>query len=110
MTAGRYDGLDLAGDLCRLVIIPSVPAASTEFERFVMAYLADATFMRHRVGQRVTQALGRANRRSADWAMYLGLAPGFGTLLAQSAVLLKPLPPAWLRPRAASGPRCSRPP
>lgn len=86
VTAGRYDGLDLAGELCRLVVIPSVPAASTEFERFVMAYLADATFMRHRVGQRITQALGRANRRSADWAMYLGLAPGFGTLLAQSAV------------------------
>jgi len=86
VTAGRFDGLDLAGDLCRLVVLPSVPAASTEFERFVMAYLGDATFMRHRVGQRVTQALGRANRRGGDWAMYLGLAPGFGTLLAQSAV------------------------
>jgi hypothetical protein len=86
VTAGRFDGLDLAGDLCRLVVLPSVPAASTEFERFVMAYLADATFMRHRVGQRVTQALGRANRRAGDWAMYLGLSPGFGTLLAQSAV------------------------
>lgn len=40
--------------------------------------------MRHRVGQRVTQALGRANRGDDDWAMYLGLAPG--TMLAQSAV------------------------
>ncbi len=86
VTAGRYDGLDLTGDICRLVIMPSVPAASTEFERFVMAYLGDATFMRHRVGQRVTQALGRANRKQGDWAMYLGLAPGFGTLLAQSGV------------------------
>lgn len=86
VTAGRYDGLDLAGDLCRLVVLPSVPAASTEFERFVMAYLGDATFMRHRVSQRVTQALGRANRRAGDWAMYLGLAPRFGTLLANSGV------------------------
>jgi len=86
VTAGRYDGLDFAGDLCRLVVLPSVPAASTEFERFVMAYLEDATFMRHRVGQRVTQALGRANRREGDWAMYLGLAPSFGTLLATSGV------------------------
>jgi hypothetical protein len=86
VTAGRFDGFDLAGELCRLVVLPSTPAASTEFERFVMAYLADATFMRHRVGQRVTQALGRANRSEGDWAMYLGLDPGFGTLLAQSAV------------------------
>ncbi|MDQ4044018.1 MAG: DEAD/DEAH box helicase family protein, partial [Chloroflexota bacterium] len=86
VTAGRYDGFDFAGDRCRLVILPSVPAASTEFERFVMAYLGDATFMRHRVGQRVTQALGRANRQEGDWALYLGLSPSFGTLLAQSAV------------------------
>ena len=62
VTAGRYDGLDLAGDVCKLVIITTVPQASSEFERFVVAYLGDATFMRHRVGQRVTQALGRANR------------------------------------------------
>ncbi len=86
VTAGRYDGLDFAGDLCRLVVLPSVPVASTEFERFVMAYLGDATYMRHRVGQRVTQALGRANRRAEDWAMYIGLSPAFGPLLAQSAV------------------------
>jgi hypothetical protein len=86
VTAGRYDGLDFAGDLCRLVIIPSVPAASTEFERFVMAYLCDATYMRHRVAQRVTQALGRANRRDGDWAMYLGLSPSFGMSMAHSAV------------------------
>ena len=96
VTAGRYDGLDFAGDTCRLVVLPSVPAASTEFERFVMAYLGDATYMRHRVGQRVTQALGRANRREGDWAMYLGLAPTFGTLLAQSGV--RAAIPADVRP------------
>jgi hypothetical protein len=96
VTAGRYDGLDFEGDLCRLVVLPGVPAASTEFERFVMAYLGDATYMRHRVGQRVTQALGRANRRAGDWAVYVGLAPGLGTLLAQSAV--QAAIPADIRP------------
>lgn len=84
--AGRYDGPLFAGDTCRLVVLPSVPAASTEFERLVMAYLRDATYMRHRVGQRVTQALGRANRRPGDWAMYIGLSPGYGQMLAQSGV------------------------
>ena len=86
LMAGRYDGFDLAGDLCRLVILPTVPTGSTEFERFVMAYLGDATYMRHRVGQRISQALGRANRDDEDWAMYLALAPNFSTLLAQSSV------------------------
>ena len=86
LTAGRYDGLDLHGDICKLVIITSVPQASSEFERFVVAYLGDASFMRHRVGQRVTQALGRANRTATDRALYLGLDPGFAQILADPAV------------------------
>jgi hypothetical protein len=86
VTAGRYDGLDLAGDVCKLVIITTVPQASSEFERFVVAYLGDASFMRHRVGQRVTQALGRANRADSDQALYLGLDPTFAQMLADPAV------------------------
>lgn len=88
IAAGRFDGLDLADEVCRLVVLPSVPAASTEFERFAVAYLGDASFMRHRVGQRVTQALGRANRTAADWALYLGLDPGFASALSQPEVRL----------------------
>ena len=86
ITAGRYDGLDLAGDLCKLVIITTVPQASSEFERFVVAYLGDASFMRHRVGQRVTQALGRANREATDRSLYLGLDPSFAQMLADPVV------------------------
>lgn len=86
VTAGRFDGLDFPDEVCRLVIIPSVPAASTEFERFVVAYLGDASFMRYRIGQRVTQALGRANRTPADSALYVGLDPAFGPVLADASV------------------------
>ncbi|MCK9876968.1 DEAD/DEAH box helicase family protein [Frankia sp. Ag45/Mut15] len=86
VTAGRYDGLDLAGDVCRLVIITSVPQASSEFERFVVAYLNDAGYMRHRVGQRITQALGRANRDATDRSLYLGLDPRFAQILADPAI------------------------
>jgi hypothetical protein len=86
VTAGRYDGLDLEGDTCRLVIVPSVPAGSTEFERFAVAYLSDASFMRHRVGQRVTQALGRANRAADDSGLYLGLDPAFSGALSDPSV------------------------
>jgi hypothetical protein len=86
VTAGRYDGLDLPGDVCKLVIITTVPQASSEFERFVVAYLGDASFMRHRVGQRITQALGRANRMDSDQSLYLGLDPTFAQMLADPAV------------------------
>jgi hypothetical protein len=86
VTAGRYDGLDLPGDVCSLVIITTVPQASSEFERFVVAYLGDAAYMRHRVGQRVTQALGRANRTALDRSLYLGVDPTFAQILADPAV------------------------
>jgi Type III restriction enzyme, res subunit/Helicase C-terminal domain len=86
VTAGRFDGLDFPDDVCRLVIIPSVPAASTEFERFVVAYLGDASYMRYRIGQRVTQAMGRANRTPNDSALYIGLDPSFGPVLADASV------------------------
>jgi hypothetical protein len=86
VTAGRYDGLDLPGDVCHLVVVTTVPQASSEFERFVVAYLGDASFMRHRVGQRVTQALGRANRTPNDRSLYLGLDPSFAQILADPAV------------------------
>ena len=86
VAAGRFDGLDFPGGLCRLVVLPSVPAASSEFERFIVAYLGDATFMRHRVGQRVTQALGRANRLPNDRSIYFGLDPNFPSFLAQTDV------------------------
>lgn len=68
------------------MIIPSVPSASTEFERFAVAYLGDASYMRRRVRRRVTQALGRANRTKEDSALYLGLDPRFAATLADSAV------------------------
>lgn len=86
VTAGRFDGLDMPGDVCRLVVLPSVPAGFTEFERFAVAYLGDASYMRHRIGQRITQALGRANRTEDDSALYLGLDPAFAATLADVSV------------------------
>ncbi|MFF2606889.1 DEAD/DEAH box helicase family protein [Arthrobacter koreensis] len=86
VTAGRYDGLDFRGDICSLVVIVGVPQASSEFERFTAAYIGDASHMRHRVGQRLTQALGRANRVPSDRSLYLALDPKFAQLLADPGV------------------------
>ena len=87
VTAGRYDGLDLIGDVCRLVIIPTIPHSNSELERFVTRYLGDASFTYHRIGQRITQAIGRANRAPDDYAMYLGLDPRFGKRLSYPDVM-----------------------
>ena len=86
VSAGRYDGLDLADDICHLVIIPSIPQSTGDLERFVASHVADATYIYHRIGQRITQALGRANRSPNDFALYIGMDPRFGNLLAHPNV------------------------
>ena len=76
-TAGRYDGIDLPGDQCRLAIIPSPPVVSGPQEEFFSEHLRDATFLKSRFSQRVAQALGRCNRDAADFAVYVFLDPRF---------------------------------
>jgi hypothetical protein len=71
--AARYDGMDFEGDICRLVVMPSLPYACGPFERFVSENLADASFLSARVLQRMKQALGRATRNDHDWAVYIFL-------------------------------------
>ena len=83
-TAARYDGMDFEGDLCRLVIMPSLPTACGLFERFISENLADAAFMNFRVLQRMKQALGRATRNDHDYAAYVFLKSSFSSYFTAS--------------------------
>ncbi len=69
--AGRFDGMDFYGDECRLVVFPRMPVAINLQEEFFNAYLRDATFMLQRLNQRILQGVGRCNRASDDFAVYL---------------------------------------
>lgn len=83
-TAARYDGMDFEGDICRLVVMPSLPHACGALERFVSENLADASFMNSRVLQRMKQALGRATRNDHDWAIYVLLKNSFSQYLTSA--------------------------
>ncbi len=83
-TAARYDGMDFEGDVCRLVVMPSLPQACGSFEKFVSENLGDASFMKSRVLQRVKQALGRATRNDYDWAIYVFLKDSFSQYLTSA--------------------------
>jgi hypothetical protein len=70
-TAGRFDGMDFAGDSCRLVVLAALPRAVNDQEQFIADYLRDASFLTARTNQRITQALGRCNREEDDFALYV---------------------------------------
>lgn len=68
--AGRFDGMDFSGDLCRIVVLSTVPRAINLQEEFLAAYLRDSGFMRRRLNQRIVQGLGRCTRNDDDFAVY----------------------------------------
>jgi len=69
--AGRFDGMDFQGDECRLVVLTTLPKSINIQEEFFCAYLRDAGFMKRRLNQRIIQALGRCNRSTDDYAVYV---------------------------------------
>lgn len=70
----KYDGVDLPGDACRLLVIDGVPTPSTPHERRAAEALdGSATFRARRV-QRIEQGIGRGTRDVNDYCAVLLLA------------------------------------
>lgn len=85
ISAGRYDGIDLPGDKCRLVVITDLPRAVDLQEAFLSEQLRDASFLLERLNARILQALGRANRSPDDFAVYVLADPRFAGHLRRDA-------------------------
>jgi hypothetical protein len=83
--AGRFDGMDFAGEECRLVVLATLPRAVNDQEQFISDYLRDASFLIGRTNQRITQALGRCNRDADDHAVYVLADRRLATHLSQEA-------------------------
>lgn len=67
--ANRYDGLDLPGDACRMVVLDGLPSAVTLQDKF-LAERADArAAIAERVRTRVVQGAGRCTRQPNDYAV-----------------------------------------
>ena len=62
----RYDGIDLPGDSCRLLIMDGLPIGTSNYEMFKTAALMGSGPINKMIAQRVEQGLGRASRGTAD--------------------------------------------
>ncbi len=67
--ANRYDGLDLPGDACRLLILEGLPGGTNLQESFLLTRLQAAALLRDRMITRFTQAVGRCTRSDTDYAL-----------------------------------------
>lgn len=69
--ANRYDGIDLPGESCRLLVLDGLPVAVNQLERFLYQRLAATALLGERMRTRLTQGVGRATRGEGDWCAVL---------------------------------------
>lgn len=80
----RYDGIDLPGDACRVLIVDGIPEAYTGLERREAAALRKSRAMTSRQVQRVEQGMGRGVRSRDDRCAVVILGAGLTRLLANA--------------------------
>lgn len=71
----RYDGIDLPGNACHVLVIDGLPEALGGIERLDQAQLAGSTSLLTRQVQRLEQGMGRAVRSSTDHCVVILLGP-----------------------------------
>lgn len=80
----RYDGIDLPGDDCRLVILVGLPANGDLQERFLHKSLGAVEVLQERIRARIAQGAGRATRSTRDFSAVLVLGDELVSYLTNS--------------------------
>ena len=75
----RYDGVDLPGEACHVLVLDGLPEALGGFERIDQAELSGSRALIARQVQRLEQGMGRATRSNEDYCVVILL----GTRLAE---------------------------
>ena len=66
LLTARYDGVDLPGDMCRVVVIDDLPTGIGPLERFLWEYMRFSSTLRTAIASRVVQSFGRISRGMSD--------------------------------------------
>jgi Rad3-related DNA helicase len=73
--ANRYDGIDLIGDACRLIIIDGLPKGANTYELLRAEALQASSSTNISLAQKIEQGMGRATRGAGDYCVVLVIAP-----------------------------------
>ncbi|WP_414512784.1 DEAD/DEAH box helicase [Nostoc sp. PCC 9305] len=68
IVANRYDGIDLGGDECRLLIIKGMQKVTNLQEKFLVTRMPANILFNNRVLTRIVQAIGRCTRADNDYS------------------------------------------
>lgn len=81
LLSGRYEGIDLKDEDCRLQIFVDLPIAVGVSEQFLQSRLKASEILKNRLATRIIQGLGRCTRGTNDYAAVLFLGRRVGEYL-----------------------------
>ena len=64
--ANRYDGIDLPGDSCRLLILSGLPTGSNIYDLYRATVFEGSSTINTTIAQRIEQGMGRGTRGAGD--------------------------------------------
>ena len=95
--ANRYDGIDLAGNACRFLVMDDLPLGTSDYDLYRMNVVADSA-VSSLLAQRIEQGIGRGTRGGGDYCVvmltgsklvgWIGRKSNFGFLTASTRVQL----------------------
>lgn len=62
----RYDGIDLPGDSCRLLVVDGLPPLNSIKDRYIQSVAPESTILLREQVQRIEQGMGRGVRSNDD--------------------------------------------
>ncbi|KYC35735.1 hypothetical protein WA1_08000 [Scytonema hofmannii PCC 7110] len=81
IVANRYDGIDLGGDECRLLIVKGLQKSINLQEKFLVTRMPASILFNDRVLTRIVQAVGRCTRADNDYAAVVVLGAELNSFL-----------------------------
>lgn len=69
--ANRYDGIDLQGDSCRLLILDGLPRGSSEYDLYLASVFVGGFAFNSTLAQRIEQGMGRGARGNDDYCVVI---------------------------------------
>jgi replicative superfamily II helicase len=81
--ASRYDGIDLPGPSCRLLVMDGLPTGTSDYELFKASALYGGATITRMLAQRIEQGIGRGARGAGDHCVVLLIGGGLAAWIAK---------------------------
>jgi replicative superfamily II helicase len=83
--SNRYDGIDLPGDSCRLLVMSGLPTGTSNYDLFLAAALYGGASITRMLAQRIEQGIGRGARGAGDHCVVILSGPDLAGWIAKEA-------------------------